>query len=121
VTLPSDQRRALEMLAGSPNGCTEATLRAHGFGVGLLAGLVRAKLAIAKPEHVKAGGRTVSFVRIEITEAGRRALAGKKAALPARRAPVAPPRAPDTLAAYRRPGIECARYLRSRCHLFMTV
>jgi hypothetical protein len=75
MSLTSDQPRALEMLAGSAHGCTEATLRTHGFGVGLLAGLVRAKLAVALPDHVKAGGRTVSFVRVEITEAGRRALA----------------------------------------------
>jgi hypothetical protein len=62
------------MLAGSAHGCTETTLRAHGFGVGL-AGLVRSKLAVARPDHVKAAGRTLSFVRVEITEAGRRAMA----------------------------------------------
>jgi hypothetical protein len=75
MTLTPAQLRELEILAGSAHGCTEATLWAHGFGGGLLAGLVRAKLAVARPEHVKAGGRTVSFVRIEITDAGRRALA----------------------------------------------
>jgi len=32
----------------SPNGWTEGTLRAHGFTVGLLAGLVRAGLVVAK-------------------------------------------------------------------------
>ena len=63
------------MLAGSPNGCTELTLRAHGFTVKLLAGLVRAGLAVAKPEVVKADGRTLSFVRVAITDARRRALA----------------------------------------------
>jgi hypothetical protein len=77
MAVSAEQRRALEILAGSPHGCTEATLRAHSFGVVLLAGLVRAKLAIAKPEHVKAGGRAVSFVRVIITEAGRRALNGR--------------------------------------------
>jgi hypothetical protein len=35
MPLTPDQR--LEMLAGSPNGCTESALRAHGFRVGLLA------------------------------------------------------------------------------------
>jgi hypothetical protein len=41
LALTAEQRRVLEMLAESPNGCTQATLRAHDFGVGLLAGLVR--------------------------------------------------------------------------------
>jgi hypothetical protein len=31
--LTGTRRRALEMLAGSPHGCTEAFLQAHGFGV----------------------------------------------------------------------------------------
>jgi hypothetical protein len=75
MAITPDQRRALDMLAGSPDGCTEATLRAHGFKVGLLAGLVRAGLAVAKPEVVKAGGRTLSFVRVVLTDAGQRALA----------------------------------------------
>jgi hypothetical protein len=71
MAVSAEQRRALEMLAGSPNGCTESTLRTHGFKVGLLAGLVRAGFAFAKPEVVKAGERTLSFVRVVITDAGR--------------------------------------------------
>jgi hypothetical protein len=39
-----------------------------------LAGLVRAGLGVANPEVVKAGGRTLSFVRVAITDAGRRAV-----------------------------------------------
>jgi hypothetical protein len=74
--LSGEQRRALDMLAGSPHGCTEGKLRAHGFTVRLLAGIVRAGLAIARPEIVKAGGRTLSMLRLTITDAGRRALAG---------------------------------------------
>jgi hypothetical protein len=62
------------MLAGSPDGCTEALLKAHGFTVGLLASLIRAGLAVVNPEAVKAGDRTVSVVRVIITDAGRRAL-----------------------------------------------
>jgi hypothetical protein len=78
MTRPSsgEQRRALGMLAGSPDGCTEGALRAHGFTVRLLTGMVRAGLTVAKPEIVKAGGRTLSMLRLTITEAGRRALAG---------------------------------------------
>jgi hypothetical protein len=45
----TDQRRALELLAGSPKqGCTEAFLLAHGFTVELLADMVRAGLATAQ-------------------------------------------------------------------------
>jgi hypothetical protein len=43
--LSGEQRRALEILAGCPHGCTEATLRAHGFTV--LASIVRAGRAVA--------------------------------------------------------------------------
>jgi hypothetical protein len=74
--LSAEQRRALEILAGSPLGCTEEILRAHGFAVGLLARIVRAGFAVAKPEIVKAGGRTLSMLRLTITDAGLRALAG---------------------------------------------
>jgi hypothetical protein len=74
MTLTANQRRALEMLAGSPHGCTEGTLRTHGFKVGLLTGLVSAGLATANPESVKAGGQTLSLVRFKITHAGLRAI-----------------------------------------------
>jgi arylamine N-acetyltransferase len=69
-----EQRRALDMLAGSPNGCTEAALRANGFTVALLAKIVRSGLAVASPEIVKAGGRTLSMLRLTITDTGRQAL-----------------------------------------------
>jgi hypothetical protein len=74
--LSGEQRRALEMLAGSPFGCPEEILRAHGLTVRLLAGIVRAGFALAKPEIVKAGGRTLSMLRLTITDLGRQTLAG---------------------------------------------
>jgi hypothetical protein len=74
--LSGEQRRALEILAGSPHGCTEGTLRAHGFTVRLLARIVRTGFAVAKPEIVKAGGHTLSMLRLTITDVGRQALAG---------------------------------------------
>jgi hypothetical protein len=40
----------------------------------MLAGLVRAGLAIVRREVIMAGGKTVEVVRIKITGAGRRAL-----------------------------------------------
>jgi hypothetical protein len=69
-----DRHRALELLAASPDGCTEAIMLAHGFTVELLVDLCIAELAIATPERMVAGGRTVEVVRMKITEAGRRAL-----------------------------------------------
>jgi hypothetical protein len=71
---PASRRRALELLAVSPDGCTEAIMVAHGFTVQQMVDLVRAGLAIAKTERVVAGGRTMQVAQVRITEAGRRAL-----------------------------------------------
>jgi hypothetical protein len=46
-----DRRRALELLASSRDGCTEALMLAHGFTVELLVDLCIAELAIASPER----------------------------------------------------------------------
>jgi hypothetical protein len=54
LVLTTEQRRALQMLADAPNGCTEPTMRARGFSVGLLAGLVAAGSAVAKPDTMNA-------------------------------------------------------------------
>jgi hypothetical protein len=67
-----DRRRALELLAASPDGYTEALMLAHGFPVPLLVDLCIAGLAIATPERMVAGGRPVEVVRMKITEAGRK-------------------------------------------------
>src|SRR5438132_12464298 len=71
---PATRRRALELLAASRDGCTEAIMLAHGFTIDLLVELVRARLATAKAERVVAGGRTIEVAKVRITEAGRRAL-----------------------------------------------
>jgi hypothetical protein len=65
------------VLAGAPEGVTEAVMLAHGFRVELLVDLCLAGLATAKPERVRAGGRTMEVVRMKITEAGRQTLTGK--------------------------------------------
>jgi hypothetical protein len=76
MKLNSDQRRVLEMLAGSgPRGCAEAVLRAYGFDTAMLAELVNAGLASRLPEQVRAGGRSIDVARFKITDAGRTALA----------------------------------------------
>jgi hypothetical protein len=53
--LTGQQIRALEMLAGCPDGCSEAVLKANGFTIGLLGKLIRAGLATATPGIVEAG------------------------------------------------------------------
>jgi hypothetical protein len=65
------EKPARQMLADAPHGCTEPALRAHGFTVGLLVGLVGAGLAVAKPDTMKAAGRSFSVVRFVITALGR--------------------------------------------------
>jgi hypothetical protein len=70
-----DRRRALELLAGSPDGMTEAILSAHGFTTDMLVDLIRAGLATAKTERVVAGIRPIEVTRVRITSTGRRALA----------------------------------------------
>jgi len=74
--LSPQPRRALELLellTSSPHGATEALLvRAHGFNSEMLAGLVRAGLATAEQETMKAGAKPVEVVRVRITDAGRK-------------------------------------------------
>jgi hypothetical protein len=69
--LTGKQHAALDLLAACPNGCTEAAMKANGFGIGLLATLVRAGLAVMTPGVVQAGSRTLCVVRLVITESGR--------------------------------------------------
>jgi hypothetical protein len=69
--LGAQQRWALQFLAGTPFGATEATMSASGFARKTLVSLLHAGLATTQRD-VKAGGQTVG--RIRITEAGRRAL-----------------------------------------------
>jgi hypothetical protein len=74
---PATRRRALELLAASPGGCTEAILIAQGFTVDMLAKLIRAGLATAGTERMVAGGRSIEVVRVRITDAGGQVLAGR--------------------------------------------
>jgi hypothetical protein len=76
MAMSRDRHRALRLLAGSPHGCTEAILFAHGFTTEMLTILVRDGLATATPETVHAGKRPIEVVRVRITDAGRLALAG---------------------------------------------
>jgi hypothetical protein len=69
------RRRALELLADAgPGGCTEAVMLAHGFTIGQMVDLVRAGLATATPQRVKAGREQMEVATLRITDAGRKAL-----------------------------------------------
>jgi hypothetical protein len=72
--LDPNRRRALELLAASPDGCTEAIMLAHGFSIDLLLDLIFAGLATATAERVVAGRRSMEVARVRITEAGRQTL-----------------------------------------------
>jgi hypothetical protein len=74
--LTRKQRRALELLASDPRGVTETLMLANWFTVTMLASLVRAGVATARREVVKAGTKTPNVERYYITDAGWRALEG---------------------------------------------
>jgi hypothetical protein len=71
--LSNEQRRALRLLSRSPNGCTAALMLANRFTNDMLAGLSVDGLLTVRQEHVV--GRPEIAVRIQITPAGRRAIA----------------------------------------------
>jgi hypothetical protein len=73
----SARRRALELLAASRDGCTEAMMLAHGFTIPQMVELVRTGLATATAERVVAGKQRLEVATLRITVAGRRALADK--------------------------------------------
>ena len=67
-------RRALGVLASSPEGATEALLFAHGLMYKAITGLVDSGLATSTIEPFLADGRIVEVMRFRITDAGRKAL-----------------------------------------------
>jgi hypothetical protein len=76
--MTDDERRLLELLAASDDGCTEAILLAHGFALDLIDGIGGAGLAAATAEPRFVAGRWVEVTQMRITEAGRRALAERQ-------------------------------------------
>jgi hypothetical protein len=71
-----DHGRALELLAGSPDGFTTRVLLIHGIRLELLADLAGAGLVSLQAEPVIGGDRPTEVTRVRITDAGRQALAG---------------------------------------------
>jgi hypothetical protein len=67
--MTAGERRLLELLARG--GATDALLRGHGLTLEVMADMVRAGLATVHCD------RAVEITRVWITDAGRRALAGR--------------------------------------------
>ena len=72
--LDVERRRALALLAESPDGCIRAVMLARGFSLSLLNRLVRAGLATSHIEREERGYKAIESVRVKITEAGRRTI-----------------------------------------------
>jgi hypothetical protein len=71
--LTDEQRRALQLLARSPNGCTEALMLAYHFTIDMLTELSIDGFLSVHQERVV--GRSEMVVRMKITAAGRREIA----------------------------------------------
>ena len=71
---PDDWRRALKMLAGSPEGVTDAALLARGFKSTVISGLVESGLTTLVTERIWADGRRVEVRSLRLTDAGRSTL-----------------------------------------------
>ena len=75
--LSPSRRRALELLASSPDGATkESLVLVYGISPDTIAGLVRTRLATARHEPIRTGSKTIRVKRYRITNAGRMALEG---------------------------------------------
>jgi hypothetical protein len=74
LRLTAARRRALTILIAAPEGCTEATMTAHGFSLEFLADLARDGLVNETVDRVRKGKREIDVVRLSITAEGRRAI-----------------------------------------------
>jgi len=76
--LSPQRRRAIELLkllAGSPDGATEALLvHGYGFSGDMIASLAGAGFVATERETMKAGAKPVEIVRVKITDLGREAI-----------------------------------------------
>jgi hypothetical protein len=75
--VPSPRRRALEIIAAYPDGCTEALLAAENIPADILIELVRSGLAIARNLRLDDEDGTVQVTTVWITEAGQHVLAAR--------------------------------------------
>jgi hypothetical protein len=71
--LKPERRRALELLAPCPDGCTETTMLAHGFSIDMMVELINSGLAVVQTEFFVASDYQGERARVRLTEAGHRA------------------------------------------------
>jgi hypothetical protein len=76
--LPSLRRRALELIACHPEGCTEAVLAAEDIPAAVLTDLVHSGLVVARNERFEDEAGAIETTRMRITETGMRVLAARK-------------------------------------------
>ena len=74
---PSPRRRALELIAAHPDGCTEAVLAAENIPAEVLIELVRSGLVVARNECIDDEEGPVETTRVWINEAGMQVLAAR--------------------------------------------
>jgi len=72
---------ALTLLAANPRGMPEGILHAHGISIDDMVAVVQAGLATARGERVRAGGQVIEVATVQITDAGRKALASVNSTL----------------------------------------
>jgi hypothetical protein len=75
---PSPRRRALELIAAHPQGCTEAVLAAENVPVDVLIELVQSGLVTAINERLEDEDGAVEVTRVWITEAGKRVFVARE-------------------------------------------
>jgi len=76
MTLTTDQRRVLKLLADSRlNGATESSLLINGISADVLAELENAGWARSSIGFVRAGGKAIEVKKFHITDAGRKVMA----------------------------------------------
>jgi hypothetical protein len=76
IELNDEERQALDELARHPEGCAEALLLSDGCTIRQLSGLVIDGYAGLHRKRVQAGDREKTVLWMQITEAGRQAIAG---------------------------------------------
>jgi len=74
---PSVRRRALEIIAAHPDGCTEAILVAENIPADLLIEMARGGLVMARSEFLEDEDGAVEATTLWITAAGERVLAAR--------------------------------------------
>jgi hypothetical protein len=74
ISAIGEKRRALQLLARNPSGCTEAFMLAHGFTAEMLGRLVLDGLALAETGIAHTGKRRLRVTWMMITDVGLRTL-----------------------------------------------